>query len=201
LLLAPTMLHGQTGFTPCKDVATFKKQYAEASKKLATLRSTFVQEKSISMLKNKLVSHGEFCFKKKDKLRMEFTKPYSYLFILNGDKVFISDNQKQSEASTSSNKLFKKISQITISSVSGDILSSKEFTCQILESNSQYLLKLSPTSNEIKDFFRQFLIFISKNDHLVEKIEMAETSGDNTTITFKDKQVNIPLSDALFSLK
>lgn len=195
------MLHGQTGFTPCKDVATFKKQYAEASKKLATLRSTFVQEKSISMLKNKLVSHGEFCFKKKDKLRMEFTKPYSYLFILNGDKVFISDNQKQSEASTSSNKLFKKISQITISSVSGDILSSKEFTCQILESNSQYLLKLSPTSNEIKDFFRQFLIFISKNDHLVEKIEMAETSGDNTTITFKDKQVNIPLSDALFSLK
>lgn len=199
-LLIPRLVAGQAGFSPCKNVAQFKQQYTEASKGLSTIRSKFTQEKSISMLKNKLVSYGEFSFKRNDMLRMEFTQPYKYLFILNGGKVYILDNQKKTEVSTSGNKLFKKISQITISSVSGDILNSKDFSNQVLENDNQYLLILKPLSKEIKDFFTQFQIYISKKDHLVDRIDMTEASGDYTTLTFTDKQVNIPLNNALFTL-
>ena len=201
LLLAPLFLKAQAGFAPCKDEVTFRKHYADASKKLNTLKCNFVQEKSISMLKNKLVSYGEFSFKKNAMLRMEFKQPYAYLFILNGENVYILDNQKKTQVSTGSNKLFKKISQITVGSVNGEILSGGDFKSRIFESESQYLLELTPTNKEIKGFFTQFHIFIGKSDNLVDKIEMSETSGDKTVLTFKEKQINTPLSDALFSLK
>jgi outer membrane lipoprotein-sorting protein len=201
MLLIPTMLCGQTAFVPCKDIASFKKQYTEASKNLQSLKCNFVQEKSISMLKDKLVSNGEFAFKKPDRLRMEFKKPYSYIFILNGTKIFIQDNQKKTEISASGNKLFKKISQITVSSVSGDILNSSDFSVVILENSSQYMLQLTPKSKEIKELFKLFQVYISRNDNLIHKIDMTEVSGDNTTITFTDKKTNLPLNDALFTLK
>lgn len=192
---------GQTGFVPCKDLAHFKQQYTDASKQLTSLKCNFIQEKSISMLKDKLVSNGEFAFKKSDKLRMEFKEPYKYLFILNGTNVAILDNQKKTEVSSSSNKLFKKISQITVGAVNGDMLNNKDFSSRVLESDNQYLLILTPLNKEIKQFFNVFQIYVSKKNHLVDKIEMNEVSGDKTVITFVDKQINIPLSDSLFSLK
>ncbi len=201
ICLLPATVCGQAGFVACKDVALFKKQYAQASKELESIKCNFTQEKSISMLKNKLISHGEFCFKKSDKLRMEFKQPYKYLFILNGANVYILDNQKKTEVSASGNKLFKKISQITISSVNGDILHSKDFSSRILESDNQYLLILTPQSKEIKQFFNLFQIYVSKNNYLVDKIEMDETSGDKTTLIFTEKQVNVPIGDSFFTLK
>lgn len=201
ILLIPAILFGQKNFVPCKDITAFKAQYIETSKALETLKCNFIQEKSISMLKDKLVSNGEFVFKKTDKLRMEFKQPYHYVFILNGSKIFIQDNQKKTEISAAGNKLFKKISQITVSSVSGDILNSKDFKVNIFENSSQYMLQLTPQSKEIKEIFKLFQIYISRTDHLINTIEMTEVSGDKTMITFTDKKTNLPLSDALFTLK
>jgi outer membrane lipoprotein-sorting protein len=82
------------GFTPVKDLPAFKKSFAEASKKVNSIKCDFVQEKNLSVLSEKITSKGTFMFMKQNKTRLEYIKPFKYLLIINGDKVFIKDEQK-----------------------------------------------------------------------------------------------------------
>ena len=185
-------------FSPISNEATFKKNYAEKAAAIHSLKSNFTQEKSISLLEKKLISEGTFQFKNPDKLRIEYFKPYSYLFIMNKDKITIKNDQKQTSISTKSNKIFKMVSQITMECVSGNVLSSKEFKISVFENNLQYLLTLTPKDKTLKSLLKTIKIYIQKTDYTVDKIEMYEISGDFTIMYFKNRQINIPIADEIF---
>ncbi len=200
-VIFPVLMQGDKTFVPCRDEAVFRKQYLETSRRINTLKASFVQEKSISLLTEKLISYGEFLYKKEAMIRMEYDKPVSWLFVMNRDKVYIRSQNKDMNIPAGSSKLFSQISSITIGVVNGDILTGRNFAVTILENKTQYLLKLVPRAREIKLLFSEFEVLISKKDYMAEAITMFEISGDKTTITFTDKQVNTPLSDALFSVR
>ena len=82
------------GFKVINDETDFKKNYASAAGSIQTIKCDFVQEKNLSMLSEKIISKGNFLFKKQTKVKMEYTKPYRYLLIINGDKVMLKDEQK-----------------------------------------------------------------------------------------------------------
>jgi outer membrane lipoprotein-sorting protein len=183
-----------------KDIAGFKKLYAIKSTAVNTLTSDFVQEKSISMMQNKINSTGSFIFKKTNKLRMEYTNPFAYLFIMNNDQIVIKNDHQKSSVSISSNKLFKMISQLTIDCITGNILNSKDFNVKISENVQAYYLVLIPDQKIIKSLFTEIDILISKSDFTVDRIELKETSGDNTTLTFSNKKINTTVSDEVFTI-
>lgn len=187
-------------YTPVKDVAGFKKLYASKSAAINTLRSDFVQEKSISMLNNKLSSDGLFIFKKTNKLRMEYTNPYPYIFVMNDDQIIIKNDQKKTNISVNSNKLFKMISQITIDCVTGNILNSKDFNVKVSENAKVYYLVLIPHQKMLKSLFAEIDLVISKSDYTVDKLDLKETSGDSTILIFTNKKINIPVSDEVFAV-
>jgi outer membrane lipoprotein-sorting protein len=197
ILLISISAKGQN-FEPVLDINAFKKTYNEKASAIKSLKSAFVQEKSISLLEKKLISEGSFQFKTPDKLRIEYNKPYSYLFIMNKDKIIIKNDQKQTSISTKSNKIFKLVSQITMDCISGNVLSSKEFKISILENKSQYLINLIPNNNSLKDILKEIKIYIDKSDYNVDKLEMYEVSGDFTKMIFKNRQTNIPVADEIF---
>lgn len=187
-------------YTPVKDVDGFKKLYAAKSGAMNTLRSDFVQEKSISMLNNKLSSNGSFVFKKANKLRMEYTNPYPYIFVMNEDQIIIKNDQKKSNVSVNSNKMFKMISQLTIDCVTGNILNSKDFDVKISENTKVYFLVLKPNQKMIKSLFNEIDLLVAKSDFTVDRIDLKETSGDSTTLIFSNKKINTPVSDEAFSV-
>jgi outer membrane lipoprotein-sorting protein len=187
-------------YTPVKDVAGFKKLYSAKSTAMNTLRSDFVQEKSISILNNKLNSNGSFVFKKANKLRMEYAKPYPYIFVMNDDQIIIKNDQRKSNVSVNSNKLFKMISQITIDCVTGNILNSKDFDVNISENAKVYFLVLKPNQKMIKSLFTEIDLLVAKNDFTVDRIDLKETSGDATTLIFSNKKINTPVSDEAFNV-
>jgi len=188
-------------FNPLKDEVAFRKLFAEKSQEFITLKSDFVQEKSIYLLENHIISNGSFQYKREGKLRMEYFKPYSYLFVLNNDKVMIKNNQKQTNINANSNKLFKLISQITVDCINGNILSSKQFKTSILESSSSYKITLIPKMKELNSLLSEIIILISKKDYTVETIEMKEVSNDFTLMTFSNKEINKPIGDEAFSVR
>ena len=185
-------------YTPVKDVAGFKALYASKSNAINTLRSDFVQEKSISMLTNKLTSNGSFIFKKANKLRMEYVKPYPYIFVMNEDQIVIKNDQKKTNVSVSSNKMFKMISQITIDCVTGNILNSKDFTVKVSENSKVYHLVLIPKQKMLKSLFAEIDLLVAKSDFTVDKLDLKETSGDCTTLIFSNKIINTPVHDEVF---
>ena len=80
-------------------------------------------------------------------------------------------------------------------------MENKNFSSVVYENDKQYLLELTPKIKAFKDFFKRINIFIEKKDYSVNKFDMIEPSGDNTVITFLNKQFNTNVTDADFMVK
>ncbi|MDB5149720.1 MAG: outer rane lipoprotein carrier protein LolA [Mucilaginibacter sp.] len=184
-----------------KDLANFKERFAAVTKKTATIKSDFVQEKNLSMLSEKIVSKGKFWFKKDNLLRMEYNKPFEYLMILNKDNMYIRDGQKENKVSTRSNKLFQQINRVTIDCVQGAVFSNPDFATKVYENKNVYIVELSPVGKALKEFFKTINVIIDKSDCEVTTIEMNENSGDNTIIRFTNRELNTAIPDALFAIR
>jgi outer membrane lipoprotein-sorting protein len=189
------------GYKPVTDPGAFKQQFATAAKKLNTIQSDFVQEKNLAMLSEKISSSGKFWFKKDNLVRMEYTAPFKYLMIINKNNVFIKDDQKENKISARSNKLFQQINRIIVDCVQGTALDNKDFTVKTMEGKDGYLIYLSPVVKSMKELFNHINVVVDKKDYSIVRMEMVETGGDNTIIRFTNKQLNIPVSDALFAIK
>jgi outer membrane lipoprotein-sorting protein len=189
------------GYTQLTDLTKFKQQFAEVSQKTNSIKSDFTQEKSLSMLSDKITSKGKFWYRKPDMLRMEYTQPFNYLMILNKDNVYIKDGQKENKVSTRSNKVFKQINKIVVDCIQGTALNSGDFKSAVYESKGNYLVALSPINKQLSEFFKTIEITIDKKDYSVNTIQMLESSGDSTTLHFTNKEINATIPDALFAIK
>lgn len=187
------------GYKVVTNTDTFKKSFAQSAQKTNTLKSDFVQEKTLSMLSEKIVSKGKFYFKKENALRMEYTSPFQYLMIINGNNVYIKDNQKENKMSASSNKLFQSINRIMMDCVKGTVFDNKDFSVKLYESNDAYLAELTPLGKDLKKMFSKINMISGKKDNLVKKVEMHEPSGDKTVLSYINPELNTTLSDALFN--
>lgn len=192
-------VHAQSEFKPVSDVAGFKKKLSEELTKLKTIQSSFTQEKNLSMLQEKILSEGKFWFKASDKVRIEYTKPFKYVMIINGNNVTIRDEQKETHSNTDSNKLFQQVNRILVDCVRGTILDNKDFQHQVFENDKRYLLKMTPVSKTLKQFFKTIELTIDKSDATVVSIDLQEPGGDNTLMTFTNKKLNETLDDQVFT--
>jgi outer membrane lipoprotein-sorting protein len=188
------------GYNLLVNANAFKDQFAVASGKINTLESNFVQEKNLSMLAEKIVSKGKFWFKKDSRLRMEYNDPFQYLLILNSDKLYIKDGQRENKISTRSNQLFRQINSLMMDCVKGTALASPDFSVRIFENAATDLIELSPLTKNLKEFFKNINIIVDKKDDSVEAIEMYEISGDSTVIHFINRELNTTIPDALFTI-
>jgi outer membrane lipoprotein-sorting protein len=202
VLVAANIAKAQyTGYTPVADLAKFKADFTAASQKTNSIKSDFVQEKNLSMLAEKITSKGKFWFKKESQVRMEYTQPYLYLMILNKDKVFVKDGQKENKVSTKSNKLFQQINKIMIDCMQGTALNNTDFKTKVFENKSASLVELTPVTKGLKEMFKSINVIVDKKDFSVISIQMQELSGDNTLIRFSNKELNAALPDTLFAIK
>ncbi|HJT74695.1 MAG TPA: outer membrane lipoprotein carrier protein LolA [Chitinophaga sp.] len=191
----------QSGFKPVADVTAFKQQFAKASQATQSIQSDFVQEKNLSMLSDKIVSKGKFWFKKENKVRMEYQQPSYYLLVMNGKDIKTKDGRKESRVSTKGNKLFEQINRITVDCVQGNVVNNADFNTRILESTQFYLLEMTPVNKALAQYFKSIHLLVDKKDYSVSKIEMYEAGGDDTSISFQHKQLNVNIPDAVFAVK
>ena len=61
---------------------------------IRTVKCNFTQKKQSKMLKGEQVSEGKMFCQQPDKLRWEYTSPYSYIFVINNNKVTMKSGNK-----------------------------------------------------------------------------------------------------------
>jgi len=173
-----------------------------ASAATTTISSDFTQEKSMRIMQDKLFSKGKFYFKKEKKLRWEYTTPYSYLIIINNDRITVKDEQKTSNFNMQTDKVFSEINNIIMGSVQGTLLADdKNFTSTFFETGNSYIARLKPLSPKMKGSLSEIVIWFDKNSFTVTKLEMTEPNKDSTVITFTGIKHNIPIADEMFAIK
>ncbi len=189
------------GFKPVKDTAAFKLKMQEQSKLIQTMESDFTQEKYLSVMSEKIISKGHFMFKKKNMLRWEYNQPYNYTIAINKDKMFIKDKGKVSKYDINSNKMFKSINEMMVSTVDGTLLNNKDYKTSYYENEKFYLLELIPIQKGAKDFLKAIHLYIDKTDYSVLKVKMIEPGDDYTLIEFANRKTNQAIGDEKFIVK
>ena len=201
LLVSFSAFAQPAGYSSLKDVNQFKRNFSLSSQQLQSVESDFVQVKNLSLMKNKITSSGKFYYKKENKVRIEYLKPYSYLMVLNGHAMMVKDEQKKSNFNSRNNKMMQSINNIMLDCMSGNVYNNKEFTTSVYENQKEYLLSLIPSTSMMKKMFSKIEIYLSKNDFNVLRLNMIELGGDNSLMTFTNRLLNKSLDEKLFSTK
>ena len=198
ILISKVICFAQADFDIMKDDGGFKQKFSAATKNTTTIEASFIQEKNLSVLSEKITSKGRFLFKKENKLRWEYTEPFHYLIILNNGTMLIKDEDKQSKTDISANKIFSEINAIIIGCVQGNLFTDRKFLPSFFENKMSYLVKLKPLQSNLKDYLAEIRIFFDKNDFTVKRLEMQEPSGDYTNIVFSGNKINLMIPDEKF---
>ncbi|MBL7769068.1 MAG: outer membrane lipoprotein carrier protein LolA [Flavipsychrobacter sp.] len=202
LIITTFTVHAQyKGYTQVPDLASFKSGFTAKSTQVNSIRAEFTQEKNLSLLAEKIVSKGKFWFRKETLVRMEYQHPFQYLMIINGKNIYIKDGQKENKVSARSNKLFQKINQLTIDCVQGTVFNNPDFNVKAFENKTQFLVEMLPVARDMQEFFSTILVTIDRKDYSVASINMIEKGGDNTLISFYNKEINQVIPDAVFQQK
>lgn len=173
----------------------------KVSAKTQTLSCTFVQQKSVKMLGQKLVSKGVMLFGAPDRLRWEYTSPYKYAFILNGPRVKLINSSRSDVIDTDKNKTFREIARLIMNSVTGRALSGKkDFKTTVAKSADHYYVTLVPKRRNTAAMFAKIVLAFDKKSLLVNKITIYEKNGDTTVINLSNLKRDVTLPESTFAV-
>lgn len=168
---------------------------------LKSMSCSFTQTKHLSLLSDKMVSEGKMSYKQPDKLRWEYTSPYQYLFIFNGSKVYVGNKSRKDVIDTQTNKVFKEVARIMMSTVTGTALSnSADFSIDVVDGSSTWKVTLIPKKKEMKGMFTKIELSFNKSNLMIAEINIYEKNNDRTNIRIKDVSTNITLNESLFAI-
>ena len=188
------------GYAILTDASAFEHSFSQTTASTESIRADFSQEKSLSLLSEKISSSGKFWFHKKDKLKMEYLKPFSYTLILNADRIYIRDGEKETKLSASSNNAFRQVNHILIDCVSGNMLRNPDFQYTVYQNPGHFLILLRPLARNLKAVYKNINIVLDKTDYSVTAVELDEISGDRTTLRFLNKEINVPIPETVFAI-
>lgn len=188
----------QSTFKAVSDIPALKKQFEQNAIHTQSIRADFKQEKHLSILDEVILSNGTFLFKKENKVRWNYIKPFNYLIIINGDKIFINDDGNKKSYDANSSKMFSQINKIVIGTAKGTLFSDPEYTTEFKENNTHYQIKLVPKNAKLRDYVYEIFLQIDKKDLSVSELKMMEKNGDFTLVHFINKKINQSVEDNEF---
>lgn len=181
--------------------AKVKQQINAVASKMKTMQCDFVQTKYLKMLNDKMVSRGKMYYQQSNKLRWEYTYPYTYTFVLNGSKVLISKGKRSDVINVNQSKFFKEIARIMMNSVVGKCLTdSKDFKVSLTGASAEYVATLYPQQKQMKQMFQKIILHFNKQKSTVSKVELIEKKGDRTIIELKNVKSNAPINAKVFGI-
>lgn len=165
------------------------------------MQCDFVQTKRMKLLSKEMQSKGVMYFKRPNKLRWQYTAPYDYTFILNGDKVQIKSSKSTKNIDVQGNKMFRQITNIILNSVTGGSLkSSSDFTVEVYKKDNTYFAKLFPKKKELKQLYQVIEIYFDSALTMVNSVRMVEKTGDETRVNLINTKLNIAVDEKMFAV-
>ncbi len=197
LLLLLTATVQAQNFTP----AQVRQQVNKAAARMRSLTCDFVQTKNLRMLKSKIVSRGRMCYVQPDKLRWEYTSPYTYTFILNGQTVWMKNDRGSNRINVAQSKMFKEITRIMMSSVVGSCVSnSRDFNVTLQGQGNNWKALMTPKRNPMRQMFKTITVYFDVKRAMVVGVKMIEKNGDTTAIVLQNAKLNSPVNEKMFGL-
>ena len=179
-----------------------KQKVNQTASAMKTMQCDFVQTKHLKMLNNDFVSHGKMYYQQSNKLRWEYTSPYSYTFILNNDQVLLKNKQRNDLIDVKQNKLFKEIVRIMMSSVIGNCLTDdKNYKVSVATIGNEWVATLLPQRKDMKQMFPKLILHFNAKKSVVNNVELYDKNGEKTIIELKNIRINETIPSNMFAIQ
>ena len=189
--------HAQTQMSAI-EASELKAKVKVLSASTETISSDFVQYKHLDFLDNDIETSGILAFRAPDLVKWEYVKPFKYSVLFKDEKLFINDEGNKSDIDIGSNKMFKQLNKLIISSVKGDMFDEDEFSIAYYKIENNSLVHFSPKDKKFAKYIKTFHITFNLNGDVIE-VKMIEPSEDYTKIVFTNKILNQTIDETVFS--
>lgn len=207
-LLSCLLVFLSSGLPVCsqtKLTAEQQKQIIEkvdkAASSVSEMQCEFTQTKTMKLLSKEMQSKGIMYYKKPNKLRWQYTSPYDYTFIMNGDKVQIKSIKSTKNIDVQGNKIFRQITNIVLNSITGGTLkSSSDFVVEVYKTDKDYFAKLFPKKKELKQLYEYIELHFNPALTMVSSVKMAEKTGDVTVVRLSNTKFGTTIDEKMFAV-
>ena len=202
LILLFVFVSVHLSLTAQQSEAQIRQAITQAASAMKTMQCDFTQTKHLRMLNDKMTSKGRMYYQQTNRLRWEYTSPYSYTFILNDDKVLLKNAQRNDVIDVNKNKLFREIARIMMNSVVGASLTDdKSFKSTIATNGSEWTATLLPQRKDLRQLFQKIILHFNRTNAMVKQVELIEKNGDKTVIELNNIRTNEKISADMFTIR
>lgn len=194
-----SLLSAQESIMGNAEIDSFKAKVNKTSKATITIQSNFTQYKHMDFLANDITTKGKMAFKAPNMVKWEYTDPFEYSIIFKEDQLIINDSGTKSNMDLGNSTLFKKLNQLIVNSVKGNLFQDEDFSMNYFKSPDYYKVIFVPKDEKIKGYIASFILLFNKGQADVMEVKMVEPSNDYTRIVFSDRLINKPLDNEVFT--
>ena len=175
-------------------------ELTEAAAAMQTLQCRFVQEKTSSMLAEPSVSEGTMHFASPDKMRWEYTAPYAFALVVNGDRIVKVTDGKTEVLEGKTGRMYQGIVDIIMGSASGKkLFDTSVFDVVMYDDDTFWRAEMTPKRRDMKRMFSQLVFRFDKKTKGISRVEFKDAGGDVTSIRCEDIKLNEAIGKEVFA--
>lgn len=171
----------------------------EAAASMQTLQCRFVQEKTSSMLAEPSVAEGTMHFAAPDRMRWEYTAPYAFALVVNGDRIVKVTDGKSEVLDGKSGRMYQGMVGLIMGSASGKkLFDPAMFDVMMFDDGEYWKAEMTPKRRDMKRMFSQLVFRFDKKTNGISRVEFKASGGDITSIRFVDIKLNEAIGEKVF---
>lgn len=182
-------------------VAAFDSKLKSHSDATETMIADFRQEKSMEMLKNKMVSKGVFKYKKADKIAFLYSQPMVYHMVINNQKLRILSNGKNQIIDLKNNPVMREVRSLIAASFLGNLSQvGATYKINYFGNKNGIVVVVVPQSKQLSSVITRITIYFKGSDAEIERLKIEEGSGSVTEYIFTNQRINTDITDEDFRI-
>ena len=172
----------------------------KAAASMQSMQCRFVQEKTSSMLAEPSVAEGTMHYAAPDRMRWEYTTPYAFALVVNGERLVKVTDGKAEVLEGNAGRMYQGMVNLIIGSASGKkLFDTTVFDIVLYDDNGFWRADMTPKRRDMKRMFSQLVFRFDKKTNGISRVEFVSANGDITSIRFEEIKVNEAISDKVFA--
>jgi len=176
------------------------RQLTQVASMMQSMQCRFVQEKTSSMLAEPSVAEGTMHYAAPDRMRWEYTAPYAFALVVNGERLVKVTDGKAEVLEGNAGRMYQGMVNLIIGSASGKkLFDTTVFDIVFYDDNGFWRADMTPKRRDMKRMFSQLVFRFDKKTNGISRVEFVSANGDITSIRFEEIKVNEAIEDKVFA--
>jgi len=175
-------------------------QLTQAAASMQSMQCRFVQEKTSTMLAEPSVAQGTMHYAAPDRMRWEYTAPYAFALVVNGERIVKVTDGKAEVLEGNAGRMYQGMVGLIMGSASGKkLFDPTVFDIILYDDNGFWRADMTPKRRDMKRMFSQLVFRFDRKTNVISCVEFVGSAGDVTSIRFEEIKLNGVIGDEVFA--